>query len=195
MVTLFWFKSFCCCCWGGGGFLELDLKEKNFVLFFFDAAQKMLEDFNACLPTTSVLFVTIVVGAIVAHTCFALSEFLAEFPTRDMRSLSHETMEYSSYIWIVANFFNLVFHFWNIWCVSTLICYFSCPILVSEIWSSSGPHRNWASQEVEGLRRESMCISIHVEREREREIRESTTDRNGKKEWRKSLNGVAVLNS
>jgi hypothetical protein len=65
----------------------------------FNAAQKLVEDFNARLPTASVLFVTIVVGAIFAHTCLALREFLKEVPTRDARSLSHETMEeYSSYI-------------------------------------------------------------------------------------------------
>jgi len=88
----------------------MDLKENFFVLFFKMLPRRSWRISTLALPTTSVLFVTIVVGAIVAHTCFALSEFLEEFPTRDMRSLLHETMEYSSYIWIVAIFFNLVFH-------------------------------------------------------------------------------------
>jgi len=69
MVTLFWFKSFCC--WGLGGLLEMDLKENFFVLFFKMLPRRSWRISTLALPTTSVLFVTIVVGAIVAHTCFA----------------------------------------------------------------------------------------------------------------------------
>ncbi len=112
-------------------------------------------------------FVTIVVGAIVAHTCFALREFLKEVPNT-RHEIICRTRRWSTTLHTsdCRKFFNLVFHFWNL-VVSGLICYFSCRIFVSEIWwSSSGPYRNRASQEVEGLRRDSMCILTHVERER-----------------------------
>jgi hypothetical protein len=37
-----------------GGFLEMDFERKFRNLFFKNAAQKLVEDFNACLPTASV---------------------------------------------------------------------------------------------------------------------------------------------
>jgi hypothetical protein len=73
------------------------------------------------------------------------------------------------------NYF-ILFFISEICCLDSHLLFFSCSIFVSEIWSSSGLHRNWESPEVEGLRRESMCFK----RERESLLRIGTEERMAK---------------
>jgi hypothetical protein len=89
------------------------------------------------LPTSKrVLFVAIAVGAIVAHTQGIPQ---GSSNTRDEIIVARD--DEVLFVHLIAATILFYFSFLKFG-VSTLICYFFCSIFVSEIWSSSGLHRN-----------------------------------------------------
>ncbi len=91
-------------CWR---ILEMDLKE-NFVLFF-NAAQLPR---SCCWRNSTLAYLKAFYSSQLpwVPSSRTLKEFLKEVPTRETRSLSHETTKYSSYIWSPQLFY-FIFHF------------------------------------------------------------------------------------